>query len=294
MAKAKTSKTTTNKNETLGKKNYKPWYIAGAVILVMLSTLTLFVSSQIYDSEKFAENATAALTSEVAREAIAKEVTSELLSEQSLIAQKLLSEPLESIIASMLNSEAFSGVFSNLSGNLHGFIISKDFEPITIDIGSITSSLDSIVSTIKPDNELNLAQYEEEEIILLENAELPPFKTISNILMIMGPLLMLTVVVGAIVTFRRIQDKRDLLKYSGQVLMISGVLLLILTLTSGNLLTISITDPERSIILREIYNSFISNFRTLQILMVAFGAILYGVYYYLVNDIDFSIAKKNN
>lgn len=293
MAKSKTTTKKSPKN-TPKKNKYAPWYIAGAVLLLMLSTLSLFVSSNIYNSERFTKKTVAALTSEATREAIATEITSEVLADQSLITQRILAQPMKTIISSLLKTETFSSVFTSFTVNLHRFLVSNDFEPVTINIGSITSTIDSVVDNIKPDNELDLSEFEEKEIVLLEDVDLPPFKTIGNALMIISPLTMLALMVGAVIAYNKASDKRDLLKYSGLVLMISGTILLLLTLTSGSLITLTIIDPERSIIMQEIYNSFISNFRSLQFAMVAFGAILYGIYYYLVNDVSFSVTEKKN
>lgn len=272
--------------------NWKPWIIAGSVLLLLISSMSFFVSNNVYDSERFARKTTEAITSEPAREAIAREVSSAVLAEQSLIAKKLLSEPVEVLVSGLLKTNAFSNVFYEFSKSLNRFVTTRDFEPVTIDISSVVPIITPVIDRLSPNNNLNLAKFETNEIILLEDSDLPPFDTIGKTLVILGPLSFVALMGIAVAAWRKLTDKRDLLKYSGMVMVYTGVLLLVLTYTSGGLLTVSILDPERSIIMREIYNSFFENFRTIQYLTVALGGALWLGHYFLINDLKFSVKAR--
>lgn len=276
------------------KRNYTNWCITGAVLLLVISSLSFFVTNNIYDSQRFATKTTEAITSEPAREAIAEQITSEILKDQSQISQRLLTEPSEALISGLLKSDAFSNVFYDFSNSLNRFLTTKDIKPVTIDISSITSTVDTVVDTIEPNNNLDLSRFDDEEITLFEDTDLPPFKTIGQTLLIIGPISLLALLVLAVISFRKLDDKKELLKHSGLVLLISGILLLVLTYTSSGLLTVAIIDPERSTVMQAIYNSFVSNFRILQVIMIALGGALYGIYYYVKNDISLSVESKKN
>ncbi len=272
--------------------NWTPWIVTGAVLLLLISSLSFFVSTNIYNSERFAKKTTEAITSEPARQAIGKEVSSAILSEQPFIARQLLSEPIAVIVAGLLDTDAFSGVFYNFSNSLNRFITTKDFEPVSIDISSVVPTVTSVADKLFPENTLELERFEAKEIILLEDTDLPPFNTIGKILAVIGPISLLALAGIGIASWQKLKDKRDLLKYSGMVMVFAGIALLVITYTSSGLLTVSILDPERSIIMHEIYDSFISNFRSLQYLTVIIGGILWFTHYALKNDIKFSI-KSN-
>lgn len=272
--------------------NWRPWIIAGSVLLLLSSSLSFFISTNIYDSERFARKTTEAITSEPARDAIAKEVSSTVLEDQSFVVKKLLSEPLEVLVSGLLKTNAFSSVFYEFSNSLNRFVTTRDFEPVTINISSIVPVVTTVVDKLAPDNSLDLTSFETNEIVLFEDSDLPPFATIGKVIVVLGPLSLVALIAVAIVTWRNLSDKRNLLKYSGMTLVYTGVLLLVLTYTASGLLTVSIIDPERSIIMHEIYNSFISNFRALQFLTVAIGGALWLGHYILVKDVKLAIKAR--
>jgi hypothetical protein len=262
------------------KRNYAPWVIAAAVLLLVVSSISFFITTNIFDSSTFSAKATEAITSETSVNAISSEITTELLEDRSFVAKRILNEPVQSIVASILTSDASETVIQETTYSINQFLTTRDFEPITISIVEITNTLDNIVDTLQPDNDVSFASVQKKEIVLFDDLELPPFKSIGQVLMIVGPLSFLLLLGTGFFAYTKLKDKKLMLKHVGTVLAISGVILYMLTFTSGSLLTLSIVDPERSIIMQEIFDTFISNFRLMQIWMMVIGLSMLMIWRY--------------
>lgn len=274
-------------------RDYTPWLIGLSVFLLIISFIAFFITANVYDSERFAKNTTDAITSEPARDAIATEITEALLEEESAVANFILTEPVEALISGLLDTKIASGIFYEFSYQLNRVLVTNDFEPVTINVGEIASTIDTVVNTLQPDNNLDLSgNIQNEEITLFDNNDLPPFKTIGQVLLIVGPLSLIAVISIAIVSYSKLDDRRKLLNYAGITFAITGALLLVFTFTSGAVLTVSIIDPERSTIMQEIFNSFISTFRFMMILLVLVGIGMSGYYRYKFVEPINSLAKK--
>ncbi len=266
--------------------------VTTSVFLLVFCSISFFITNNIYNSERFAEKTTKAITSETARKAISKEIATELLEDQPLLVRNVVSEPVENLVTSSLGTELFSGVFYEISYGLNKFLTTKDFEPVKINISEITPTIETVVNTIKPDNDLNFDEVSSKEIVIFDTVDLPSFKTFGQALLIAGPVIVLILVLIALFTIKKLKKKVDFFKYAAIVLVSSGLILLVLTYTGGSLLTVTILDPERSLLMSEIYNSFISSFRNAQYLLVILGLASAGIYLYKTKDVKFSIKSK--
>ena len=284
---AKTTTSTTKKAT-----NWRPWLITVAVLLLIISSLSFFVTNNIYNSSTFASKVTQAVQTETVRDAMASQITSEILADQSPVAAKVLTQPVNTLVSGLLKTDAFNTVVYNFSFRLNKFLTTKDFEPITIDISSATTTIEAVADRIRPDNELDLSRFATEEIVLLDDVDLPPFRTIGQTLLISGPLALLALLALAVTSLIKMKDKWNFAKFSSIVLGISGVVLLVLSYTSGALLTITIIDPERSTIMQEIYSVFIANFQAIALGMVVVAGIIYAVYYFHNNRIKLDVDKR--
>jgi hypothetical protein len=232
-----------------------------AGLLLLVTTFSYWARNNIYNTQRFTAQITAAVEDPATREAIGAEVASNLYKDRP-IAGRLLTKPTESLISSLLTNDRFSGILDNLATRLSERLIHGRNNPVVIDVSGFSSGITAIATIVAPDTQISLPTGEDAKIVLLRADAVPNLQPSGRVVLAVAPLALLSLAVLTIVSWFKSRSKLEFLKVAGIVLLSTGVILLLLLSTATAQLALMAQNANQATILESIYTQFTDSLQT--------------------------------
>jgi hypothetical protein len=239
----------------------------------MTASLTIWIRNNIYNSQHFADTLVSAITTESSRTAIAGQITDKVY-ENRPIAGRVLADPTQNVIESLLKNDRFSNVLTTVATKVNQRITTGNTSAIVIDISSFSTVINAVKQVIAPTADFTVPTGDAAKITLLKANALPDIHRFGQFLLILLPITLLGLAALAIATWVKIARKATWFKLVGLVFVISSVLLITFNYTGGSLLSSYAQTPNESIILQNIYSAFTVNFEHFQYMLGSIGVVL--------------------
>ena len=120
-----------------------------AAVLLLLAALVGYANSALFDSNEFADRASAALDDEAVRSEIATRVTDDLVinAQADLIAVRPV---IESVVDGLVGGSVFQGLFSSAVRDVHRAVFEQDQNTVTLTLADIGEVLRGAVQALRP------------------------------------------------------------------------------------------------------------------------------------------------
>lgn len=261
-----------------------------AGLLLLVTSLGLWAKNNVFDSARFSEHVVAAVQSEPVRGAIGTIVADRLYQDRPILG-RVLAQPTENLVSTLLLNERFGSILDTLAGRLDERLFHGRTNPVVIDASGFTSGIEALAATLRPEAELSLPQGDDAKIVLLESDTIPNFQRSAQVILALTPIAGLAFILLAIISWLRIASKLVYGKLAGVVLISSGVVLAALTSTVAAQLSLLAKNANQATILRSIYDEFTASLIVYQARLIWLGIFVLIVCYiiqYRANILHFA------
>lgn len=239
------------------KNSVKTQVLVGVLagFLLLVATFAYWAKNNIYNTERFTDQITAAVQDEKTRTAIGSEVSAQLYKDRP-IAGRLLSKPTESLVASLLTNDKFSGILDTMATRLNERLVHGRNNAVVIDISGFSSSITAIGAAVAPDTEINLPTGDDAKIVLLKPDTIPNLQPSGRVILAVAPLTLLALIVLTILSWLKTRNKMDFIKVAGVVVLSVGAILQLILSTAASQLSLMAQNTNQAIILDSVYGQF--------------------------------------
>lgn len=244
--------------------------IAGLLLLV--SSLGIWAKNNVFNSEQFSKHVVTAVQQDDVRQAIGSSVASFLYTDRPVLG-RVLSQPTENLVSSLLVNDRFSSVLYNLSDRLNERLFHGKTNDVVIDISGFTEGIKALAATLRPETELNLPEGDAARITLINGSAVPDLQKTGQVVLIVTPISLLALLLLVCVSWLRMRSKADFFKYAAIVALSTGIVLTVLTQTASAQLSLLAQNANQAIILGSIYDEFVASLRSYQTWLIVIGII---------------------
>ena len=245
------------------------------VCLIIVANSALWAYRYFFNTQRFSDTITSAITTERSREAIATTISDNIF-ENRPIAERLIGDQTTKLITGLLGSSQFENSFTTVAQKVQSYLTTTaDREDISFNISgakSIINSVANITSATRIDDINETTSELPDEIVLIESDAVPNLYTYGIALLWIGPIMF----IGAIVAFlyphlalRRFSYK--LYMQQSIALLLGGCIALLIGPLFKPLVLSQIDNFNSRVVAEEMYNAFIGAFnqQTLLIILIA-------------------------
>ncbi len=274
-------------------KRWKAWstaMVVSAAILVLVSTIFLWVDGDILASDTFGAKATQALTSEASRTAIAAAVVDTVLADRPIV-REAVRGPAEQAISGLLGSPALSDTVSWLSTQMHRLITIGDIPGLTFKVGRVRDVLATVVSLFDEEAGARISQVGlSEEVTLLLLEDIPRLQWLLSLVPLIGTLIAIIAAVLFFCGFWRSPSRPSALLTAGLTLSLGALALMIIVPTLRPILAGAAARPVGRVLVSELFGVFAAGLQWRLGLVLAAGALalLTGLWFRAGRRFDFA------
>jgi hypothetical protein len=237
------------------------------------------------------------LTSEAARDAIARSIVDQLLAEQPIL-QAIVRNPLESAIASLLDTAFFRVPLERVAQFIWVTLFINNASVI-LDIAPLRDFVFGIISALAPQAAATLSPDQlPDQIVLFEADQLPDFQRIANSiswltwLFLLGGLGLLGLALGR--AWRNPGLRWALVGWTGIFLAAEAILVLILSIPARSTLVVAVDNQAGRVIVGETYDALIQGLHAGMAVLLVLGLVLVGLCFYMRGQLDFFKARRRS
>lgn len=243
------------------------------VVVIMLLSLMVWAKNNIYDSQRFSTTLVSTIKTEETRQAVAGELTDQVFSGRP-VAQRLLSQPTQSVVSSLLVNDRFNQLLTKMVANISQRMTLGKTEAIQIDISGFSNGIKAVQQAIAPDTQLNLPTGDAAKITIVKANTLPNLHKPGQLLMLVTPFLALALLAFIVITLFSSQQKSLWLRDSGIVLIASSAILLTLVYSIASYLSTMAQDQNQQIIIQNIFGALVQRFQDFETKILFIGIAL--------------------
>ena len=252
-----------------------------AAALALLSALALvaalvaaYASTQLFDSDHFADRATAALDDSAVRSEIATRVTDDVVvnAEANLVAVRPV---IESVVDGVVGGGAFQAVFRGAVRDVHRSIFKRDQDSVTLTLVDAGTVVRGALQAVQPNVAKKIPGGADLEIVQIEPPSwLPGLLRLADKIGVLQWLALALAVLAAVAALWISPDRRRTTLWFGTTLGVLGVLGAV-ALGVIDALVASMVDPGNARdAVRAIWNAFLGDLASWMYMLAGAGAVI--------------------
>lgn len=263
--------------------------LVGGTLLIVLSAIGFWIQSTVMTEDNFVQLTASVLTSEEARNAIARGIVDQLLAEQPIL-QAIVRTPLESAIASLLNT-AFFRVPLDFVAQFIWETLFINNASVVLDIVPLRDFIFGLISALSPEAAAVLSPDQlPDQIVLIEADQLPDIQRIANgiawltWLFLLGGLGLTGLALGR--AWRNVGLRWALVGWTGIFLVVEVILVFILSIPARSTLIVAINDQTGRVIVGETYDVLVQRLMVELFVLFILGLSLVGLCFFMRRRLD--------
>jgi len=185
------------------------WFSTLAVLLLILSGFSYWLSSTIFNQEVFVNETVAVMTAPETTQAIAAGIVDKTLADKP-VARNLLGNKLTGVVSGLLSTDTFADVVRGVSGRIYLQITSEDPKGVVIDTTAVKSLVTPIANVVaSPEQKAKLEGLNiPDEIVLVDPEAVPTIYPLTSFLWIWPFALLGAIGIVTFVLYNTIKERR--------------------------------------------------------------------------------------
>jgi hypothetical protein len=257
-----------------------------ASVSLLLTLLAGYARRALFDSDQFANRATAALVDENVRGLVAQRVTDDVVLRQK--GDLLAARPIiESAASAVVGSRAFSGLFRSAVADVHRAVFRRDQDTVTLTVSDVGSVLAGTLQVVRPQLARQVRAEQRVELLQasLGSASAEAVRTANRVRLLFWICLALTLAFagGAIALAR---DRRRTVWALGVGIAVAGVVLVVGLAVGRSLVTGSFDGPDEQAASRAVWDAFLGDLRIAGWILAGSGAVVAAAAASLIKPVE--------
>ena len=264
-----------------------------ATVLVVLASLLLFGAAiagyarrALFDSDRFANRATAALSDPAVRTAIGEQVTDQLVlrSQEDLLAARPI---IASAVSAIVGSPAFRNLFRRGVLDVHRAVFAHDEDTVTLTLADIGVVAGAALAKVRPQLAQNLEDSGQVVVVRERVGALAADAArLADDVRVLALVLAALTVIAAAVAIVIAPDRRLVVSRLGLGTVVVGVAIVIVLATARAIALGRISDPDARAAASAVWGEFLDDLRTLAWLLAGAGAVVAAAAASMIRPID--------
>jgi hypothetical protein len=272
-------------------KRWSTLLLVGGTLLIVLSAIGFWIQQTVMTEDNFVQLTSQVLTSQAARDAIATSIVDQLLAERPIL-QGLVRDPLESAIASLLDTAFFRVPLEFIAHFIWETLFINNAS-VVLDIAPLRDFVFGIISALAPQATATLSPDQlPDQIVLIEFDELQDIQRIESSvtwltwLFLIGGLGLIGYGIGR--AWRSPGLRWALIGWTGIFLAGWVVLAFILSYPARSTLVVAVDNQAGRVIVGETYDALIQRLHAGLGVLFVLALILTGLCFYMRRQLDFA------
>lgn len=240
-----------------------------AVLFFWVFIFNIWFKNNILNRENFVNTTVSVLSTEETRNAIADEVVGVVQQKAPVIGQ-ITAPILTKVIVGVLDTDLFNNVFNKLAEEIYYQMTTSNPRPLEIKTGGIAV----LISPLLADQNPNFLKNFPDKIVIIKQGSIPSLYQFSNILSILGPVLLIAGLILAGFSWIKTVNKRSFFVVFGLTLAATGFIIYSMIPVVGNYITSSLSSPNAILILTNIYDAFTYKIVDFSLYVLVIGLVL--------------------
>jgi hypothetical protein len=263
--------------------------LVGVGLCLLVAELALYADRNVFDSERFADRATAALASDDVRALLAAQVTQAL---ETAVPDAIAVRPLvEAVVDGAVGTGAFQGAFRGAAYDLHRSVFAKGASTVALTLADVGVLVIDALESLKPDLADQIPDSLEAELVAFSGGDVKALTDAARVASdvrwlalagLLGALLL------AVLSVAAADDRREAVAKLGVVLAVVGVLVVAAFAIAAPLVAHSIGGDGSQAAARDVIEAFLGDLRTWSLAMAGSGVILAASAASLIRPFDLS------
>jgi hypothetical protein len=245
-----------------------------ASLLLVAATVVGYARLAVFDSDRFADRAAAALREPGVRTIVGERLTDQLVlpTEPDLIASRPL---IVSAVSGIVGGGAFAGLFRRGVRDAHRAVFARDRDTVTLTLLDVGTVAGAALEKLRPDLAAKLEATSRVELLerRIGSATGDLARTAEHVRILAAVLALLTVAAAAGALFLT-ADRRRTAARLGFGMAAAGVLVLIGYAVARALALGTVGEPDDRVAAGEVWNAFLGDLRTTGWLLAGAGAVV--------------------
>jgi hypothetical protein len=245
-----------------------------ASLLLVAATLAAYARLAVFDSDSFADRATAALEADSVRTVVGERVTDRLVlpNEPDLLAARPL---IVAAVSGIVGGGAFRSLFRRAARDAHRAVFTRDQDTLTLTLVDVGTVAGEAIEKVRPDIAAKLEANDRIELVKRQiggvTGDLARTADRVRVLALLLAALTLAAAAGALALAA---DRRRTASRLGLGMAAAGVLVLIGYAVARAIVLGTIGDPDHRAAAGDVWGAFLGDLRTAGWVLAAAGAIV--------------------
>lgn len=245
-----------------------------AAVLLVVANSAFWLNRYIFDANNFASQATASLTSESSRNAVAAVVTDKIYEDRPVI-KNVLGNTTQKLVSGLLGTSQFSNALDSAVGRLHVALTSNNRESLVLNLEGIKTTATKIVTTLDDSATGENIDKVPDQITLIDASKLPNFYKFGVVFLWMAPVAMVGAVIALVYPYTKEREQyKKILFIQGVALTSASVLALLIGPLFRPPLLGNVADPNARVVVGNVYNAFMTSFNNQTMYLVVAGVLV--------------------
>ena len=259
---------------------------SSCLVSLPLALLAGYARRAVFNTDQFANRATAALVDENVRSVVAQRVTDDVVlrRQSDLLAARPI---IESAASAVVGSRAFAGLFRAAVADVHRAVFQRDEDTVTLTVADVGSVLAGAVQVVQPKLARQVRAEQRVELLQadLGSVSADAIRTAHRVRLLFWICLALTVAfaAGAIALAG---DRRRAVSALGIGVAIAGVVLIVAWSVGRSLVTGSFDGPDEQAASGAVWDAFLGDLRTAGWILAGSGAVVAAAAASLIKPVE--------
>ena len=262
-----------------------PALLVVASASLISATLAAYAWRVLFDSQRFATRATAALQDATVRDAVAERVTDELVRrEPDLLAARPL---VVSAVSSVVGGDAFAGLFRRAVRDVHGAVFRRDQDTVTLTIADVGIVVAEALRPLRPELAAELERREPVSALGRDLGSLTgDLARLAREVRVLALVLAALAVAAAAAALALSADRRRASTRLGLAIVVAGVVVVACEIVARTAVLDRVGDPDDRAAAAAVWDAYLGDLRATGWLIAGIGAVLAAAAASLIRPIE--------
>jgi hypothetical protein len=257
-----------------------------ACLATVLALMVGYARRAVFDSDQFANRATAALSDESVRSLIGEQVTDQLVlkNESDLIAGRPL---IESVVSSVVGGGAFTGAFRAGVRDVHRAVFDGDQHTVTLALGDVGTMVAAGLEAVQPSLARRVEATRRVEVLRRDIGEVNATAArTADTIRLLAPLLLLVAILCAAGALWLSADRRRTVVRLAVGAAVGGLLLIVAYDVARSLAVGQVGGPEARAAVGAVWDAFLEDLHTAAWILAGSGAVVAAAAASLIRPVE--------
>lgn len=245
-----------------------------ASILLVAAVLTAYVQRAAFDSDQFANRATAALGDDSVRTLIASEITDHVVlrNEADLLAARPV---IQSFASAIVGSAPFESLFRRAVLDVHRALFARDQDTITLTVADVGTVLAAALEEVRPRLARELGDVEHVPLLRRElDARGADLARVADDVHVLSVVLFVAAALAAVGAVALAPDRRRAVSRLGVGAAAGGILIVLAYSVARSIALDSVSDGDERAAAEAVWHAFLADVRTIGWILAGSGAVV--------------------